>query len=109
MLSDIERSYRMVHVDPRIHTTAALEREFDELSVEQKLKAIWFNGRETNGTVADALRRINDLELLVTPMVEEEDDTNAVGHFVKLWGGRGTAFLAFLIAVATFVVLVARG
>lgn len=104
----LESRYRMERVDPRTHTTAALEREFDALSVEHKLKAIWFNGRETNGTVADAVERIGVLETLVKPLVAAATDANANIRFVKTWGGRGTAFIVFCIIVGTFAVTVSQ-
>lgn len=104
-----EARWLMADVDPRTHTTAEQERAFDRLTDAEKFRAIWFNGRETNGAVASVIQRVDRMEPIVLQMQEQAADTHTIAAFIKLWGARGTGLLAFMIVVATFALLVARG
>ena len=85
---------------------AEAARHFESLTLEEKLKELWFAGRENqqigqeirlyqreqNGNVAKVVR---DLDTHLKEHGREEIEV----AFLKRWGGRGTAAILFLVAL----------
>lgn len=88
------------------HTAAADLAEFEEMTVPAKLRAIWLNGKETNGHVAEAFKQIEAIRETQATVKEALERTEAVAMegkaiaaFIKKWGAWGTAAVLFVLAV----------
>ena len=93
---------------------AEAARHFESLTLEEKLKELWFAGRENqqigqeirlyqreqNGNVAKVVR---DLDTHLKEHGREEIEM----AFLKRWGGRGTAAILALVAVGNGVSIMA--
>ena len=93
---------------------AEAARHFESLTLEEKLKELWFAGRENqqigqeirlyqreqNGNVAKVVR---DLDTHLKEHGREEIEM----AFLKRWGGRGTAAILFLVALGNGVSIMA--
>ena len=92
--------------------TAEAERHFESLTLEEKLKELWFAGRENqqigqeirlyqreqNGNVAKVVRELN-LHL------DEHRDEKAEMRGMKKLGGIGTGAIMFLVALGNSAVI----
>ena len=82
------------------HTDAHDLALFETLPIDAKLREIWLNGRETNGHVADAVRDIAALEIVVTTTNDDHD-----GRLTKIEHReiRRQAVTAAILIAAPFV------
>jgi hypothetical protein len=86
------------------HTTAAEMDMFLQKSQASQLLEIWLNGRETNGSVAEVKRDLNEAKrtaektaVALSEHLAEQHEHELVVTAIKKWGYRGTVGLAVLV------------
>ena len=83
--------------DEVVHTDAAEQERFLSLPLGKKLLEIHINGRETNGSVAEALRRIAKLEGLAVVHEGRMDTHEGRMEAVEHWQIKAAAIIGAAI------------
>lgn len=75
-------------------------------SQASQLLEIWLNGRETNGSVAEAWREIDKIarelqqaRLDLSGHLAEQHETSINVKFIKRWGARGTGLILLAVGM----------